>query len=380
MGSRRAARAAGAFARAVLAGGAADPSGVDADALTLVARHHRVGPSLDHLLAGAPDPAQRALRAATRRAALVQGARQLTVQLDLRVVADALDGLPWAVLKGPAVAATLHGGAPREFHDLDVLVHPAAFGDALRALEARGARAMDPDWAGVRAARAGEIAVALPHGTFLDLHWHLVNRPGRRARFRVDVPGLLGRTRPAGLLGTPAPVLDADDQLHHLALHACLSGAWRLLWSYDLRLGAAAVRDWDVLVERCARAGTGLAVAMALGRARDVLGAPVPGAVLRALAGRSPWAVLGATATAVRPPHALTEARRNGAVLYTSAADGTAASARELVRALRARVAPPRAETSVSASSALLAGAETLVSAREGYLADVREAVQAPRR
>ena len=230
---------------------------VEVEALRRVAVHHRAGPSLDHLLAASPGADGLApLRAATRRAALVQGARQLTVQLDLRAVAQALEGLPWAVLKGPAVAATLHGGAPREFHDLDVLVAPAAFGDALRALEARGARAMDPDWAGIRAAGAGEIAVDLPGGTFLDLHWHLVNRPGRRSRFHLDVPELLSRARPARLLGTDAPVLDPVDQLHHLALHACLSGAWRLLWLYDLRLGAAAAgaaghrADGEVTVER----------------------------------------------------------------------------------------------------------------------------------
>ncbi|NAZ86826.1 nucleotidyltransferase family protein [Kineococcus indalonis] len=356
-------------------------------ALERVAAHHRVGPSLDHLLATSPAAPELApLRAATRRPALVQGARRLTVQLDLRTVAQALDGLPWAVLKGPAAAATLHGGAPREFHDLDVLVAPAAFGEALRALEARGARAMDPDWAGIRAAGAGEIAVDLPRGTFLDLHWHLVNRPGRRSRFRLDVPELLSRARPAQLLGTTAPVLDPVDQLHHLALHACLSGAWRLLWLYDLRLGAAATGadGWAALVERCGRAGTGLAVAMALGRARDVLGADVPAPALRALAGRSPWTALGAAATALRPPHALTEARRNGALVYASTAGGTAASARELLGALHRRAAGAAgagasggaaggADGTAGAAAAQAAGAavQRMGAEREHYLAEV---------
>ncbi|WP_432561335.1 nucleotidyltransferase family protein [Kineococcus sp. SYSU DK003] len=326
--------------RSRLRGRPGPPGGVEVDALADVLRLHRIGPSLDHLLRTAPDAGAVAhLRAATRPATLAQAARQLPVQLDLRTVARALDGLPWAVLKGPAVAATVHGGAPREFHDLDVLVSPAAFGDALRALEAVGARAMDPDWAGIRAARAGEIAVALPHGTFLDLHWHLVNRPARRQRFTLEVDTLLDRARQVELLGTRVPTLDPVDQLHHLALHACLSGAWRLLWSYDLRLAAGLTDDagWSELVERTRSAATSLPVAMTLARARQTLDAPVPGPVLRSLAGPSPWLAAQTVVTATRPPERLAGARRNGAILFTSTGRTTAASAAEFARASLAR-------------------------------------------
>ena len=314
-----------------------DPTGVETEALAEVVHHHRIGPSLDHLLKHAPDAdAVAHLRAATRPSVFVQAGRQLPVQLDLKLVARALAGLPWAVLKGPAVAATVHGGAPREFHDLDVLVSPAAFGDALRALESIGARAMDPDWAGIRAARAGEIAVALPHGTFLDLHWHLVNRPSRRRRFAVDVAAMLDRTRDATLLGTRAPVLDATDQLHHLALHASLSGAWRLLWSYDLRLASAAA-DWPELAERARTARTTVPVALALARARQVLSAPVPRSALHALVGPSPLLAAQHLVSATRPPQRLTAARRNGAVLFTSASTGTFSTVTELARAAASR-------------------------------------------
>ncbi|GAA0297303.1 hypothetical protein GCM10009528_12950 [Kineococcus aurantiacus] len=331
------------------------------EALGRVVHLHRVGPTVDHLLRTAPDAAALApLRAGTRPALVAQTARQLPVQLDLRTVESALRGLAWAVVKGPAVARTLYAGTPREFHDLDVVVSPASFGEALRRLEAAGARAMDPDWAGIRAARAGEIAVALPHGTFLDLHWHLVNRPHRRARFAVDVDAMLDRVRHDVLLGTRVPVFDATDQLHHLALHACLSGAWRLLWSHDLRLAAAATDDWDELVARARAAGTGLPVALALARARQVLDAPVPGRVLRAL-GDPAWLALQSATTLARPPHALTAPRRHGAILFTSASSSGPASAAALVRAVRERrtdapgpVDPGPADT-----------------AREAYLVDV---------
>ena len=349
---------------------AADPSGVETEVLAEVVHRHRVGPSLDHLLKHADDAAAVAhLRAATRPSVFAQAGRQLPVQLDLKLVAEALTGFPWAVLKGPAVAATVHAGAPREFHDLDVLVSPAAFGDALRALESIGARAMDPDWAGIRAARAGEIAVALPHGTFLDLHWHLVNRPSRRRRFAVDVDAMLERTREVTLLGTRAPVLDATDQLHHLALHACLSGAWRLLWSYDLRLASSGA-DWERLRETTAAAGTGLAVALALGRARQLLDAPVPRRTLRALSGSSPWLALGAATTTVRPPHVVGDAARNGAVLYQSTAGTGRTSATVLVSEARRRLARSSApRPAVPAGPAALS--DVVDAEREGYLLDV---------
>ena len=364
-------RAAGTFVRDLLRGRAGDPDGVDPDVLAGVVRHHRVGPSVDHLLKDAPDAGAVAhLRAATRPAVLAQVARQLPLQLDLRLVADALRGSPWAVVKGPAVAATVHAGAPREFHDLDVLVSPAAFGDALRALEARGARAMDPDWAGIRAARAGEIAVALPHGTFLDLHWHLVNRPARRQRFAVDVDAMLDRTRPATLLGTAAPVLDATDQLHHLALHACLSGAWRLLWSYDLRL-ASRDADWAELAARTASADTGLAVAMALSRARQVLDAPVPGRALRALSGGSPWRIAGRLATTLRPPHASPRPARNGAVVYQCTAASGSASVLALLGETHRRLRRPAAPGDPEDAGGTGIDLRTPADARTGYLEDV---------
>ncbi|PRY12948.1 putative nucleotidyltransferase-like protein [Kineococcus rhizosphaerae] len=359
--------------RSLLRGEQASPRGVTPEALGRVVHLHRVGPTVDHLLRTAPDAAALApLRAGTRPALVAQSARQLPVQLDLRTVETALRGLAWAVVKGPAVARTLYGRTPREFHDLDVVVSPASFGEALGRLEAAGARPMDPDWAGIRAARAGEIAVALPHGTFLDLHWHLVNRPHRRTRFTLDVDAMLGRVRSDVLLGTRAPLFDATDQLHHLALHACLSGAWRLLWSHDLRLAAAACDDagWDELVARARAAGTGLAVALALARARQVLAAPVPPVVLRRLSagrGGDQWRAAGTLWTAALPPHRLVSARRNGAVVYQSTAGSGVASLATLAAetARRLRVGPPRPPAQV------VLPPDDPRAAREGYLADV---------
>jgi hypothetical protein len=55
-------------------------------------------------------------------------------------------GVPWLVVKGPALAE-LHGAPDlRAYSDLDVLVPSAAFGDALAALESAGAAVLARNW------------------------------------------------------------------------------------------------------------------------------------------------------------------------------------------------------------------------------------------
>ncbi|GAB7190148.1 hypothetical protein NUM3379_08540 [Kineococcus sp. NUM-3379] len=355
--------------RAHLSGGSPDlrlAAGVPAAGLARALHHHRVGPTAHHVLARTPGVPAELLRAA-RGTLRAQTARRLALGPDLERVAAALDGVGarWAVLKGPAVAASLYPDpGAREWHDLDVLVDGRDARAALPALEAAGARVLDPDWAGVRAREQGELALRLPAGTFLDLHWHLLNRPERRAAFRLDVPGILGRTTRRDLGGVACPVPDAADQLHHLALHACLSGAWRLLWLLDVALAARALTDRDALVERVLAARTALPVAMALDRSRRVLGAdgdppPVPGRP-----GGAAWRAAGGLVTRAAPPQHLVAARRNGHVVFSSARTSTATSARALAGALLGRwAAPPRPAGPVAEADARLA--------REAYLREV---------
>lgn len=81
-------------------------------------------------------------------------------------------GVPWLVVKGPALAE-LHGAPDlRAYSDLDVLVPSAAFGDALAALESAGAAVLARNWWHRLDVLAGEVPLSMRSGTLVDLHWH----------------------------------------------------------------------------------------------------------------------------------------------------------------------------------------------------------------
>ncbi|MFB9378514.1 nucleotidyltransferase family protein [Kineococcus gynurae] len=332
------------------------PRDVEPEEFRRLLQAHRVGPTVHGRLLGrdgsgdAPEDADAwaALRAAAATTLLPHTARRLAVTADLRLLARTLqhEDCRWAVVKGPVTALRYPDPAHREFHDLDVLVDGRDLGPALRSLEAAGARILEDDFSAVLSRGQGEIALLLPQGTFLDLHWHLVNRPERRDAFALDVTGIIARRREAEVLGTRCPVLDPVDELHHLALHMTLAGGWRLLWSHDLTVVLAQTprHDLDVLRRRARSAGTALAVAVALTRARDVLGAPVEETLLRDLAAAGPlWWAGSRLLTRTRPPQELLGPEGSGRFVIASTRRSTAAS---LAALLTARRAPRRGDGS----------------------------------
>ncbi len=251
--------------------------------LGLAERHRVLGSLARSLLraAGVPDEDRSAVEARIARAA----ARNLRVLEDLRGVAAALEGLPWLVTKGPVLAETVYPAPElRPYGDLDLVVEPRAFGDAVAALEAAGASVEDRNWALLAREGRGQLHLRLPHGTLADLHWHLVNRASVRGAFRIPMTALFERGRWADVAGIRSPVLEPTDALLHVALHAALSGGNRLLWLQDVAmlLGRGGV-DLDALVRRARRWRVGTPVAIVLGRARRTLGAPIEPELLGAL-------------------------------------------------------------------------------------------------
>ncbi len=253
-----------------------------------LAERHRVLGSLARPLqraAGVPEEDRRAVEARVARAA----ARNLRVLEDLRCVAAALEGLPWLVTKGPALAETVYPAPElRPYGDLDLVVEPGAFRDAVAALEGAGATVEDRNWRLLAREGRGQLHLRLPHGTLADLHWHLVNRASVRRAFRIPMAALFARARRADVAGVRAPVLEPTDALLHVALHAALSGGNRLLWLQDVAmlLDRGGV-DLEALVRRARRWRVGTPVAIVLERAARSLGAPIEPNLLRALE-RSP--------------------------------------------------------------------------------------------
>ena len=207
----------------------------------------------------------------------------------LSSVSEALQrvGCRWLVVKGPVLVERLYWGRPgtRPYFDLDILVEPRAFGDALDALELDGAELLDRNWMAMARTMRGEVHLRLPAGVLLDLHWNLIDMHRNRMDFGTD--SLLSRVRVERIAGIGTPVLDAEDSVLHLAFHAAYSGGDRLLWLKDVQRAADVWRpNWDLVAERAFRSRTAPAVGLILERAQRVLRADVPPDVPARMTGR----------------------------------------------------------------------------------------------
>lgn len=310
---------------------------------------HRALAALDGAAAPAPDPLEAAYHGALRDHLRTMG--------DLAALAPALDAaVEWAVLKGPVLALLLHEQPGlRRYGDLDLLVRPASLPAALAALERCGARPAGDDWGVLRRDGVGEVALVLPSGTVVDLHWDVVNEARVRRAFDLPAGLLLQRARRVDIGGVGVRTLDPADTLLHLCLHACLSGGERLVWLKDVERAAAVDLDWDEVVARARRAGTALAAAVTLARARAVLDAPVPEPVLDALATRVGWRALAAASARLSPPQHADGGPSPVRIVSRATRATTAASVVELARrsagAVRQRLRPAAPSSGASESS-----------------------------
>jgi hypothetical protein len=213
-------------------------------------------------------------------------------------------GLPWVVIKGPAVTELAYGATPRGYSDLDLVVGRHELGDAIEALEGAGLVLEDANWPLLVREMTGEVHMSRDGAPFLDLHWHWVNQRRARQRFAIDMDEVLARRATVTLGGASAQVLEPVDFIIHLALHASLSGGHRLGWLLDMERTVAILKpDWDTLVERSRRWKVALPVGVALARTRSTMNAPIPIDVISGLSGGtagtylvqrlSPWVPAG---------------------------------------------------------------------------------------
>lgn len=252
---------------------------------------------------------------------------------ELAVVGAHLDAaqVPWMLVKGPALAAVAYPQPHlREYADLDVLVTEQTLHDVLQLLGTAGFAVDGPSLAHLRTLGAGEIRLRSPAGLPVDLHWDLVNDPGVRAAFAVPPAAeVLGRARPVDLPGTSLLTLDPVDTLLHVAVHACTSGGWRLLWLRDVLQTAACVEAVPELVlARSRRWGVELVLEAMLARSTRVL---QPGS---AVAPRSPapWVRLLTLVDAAFPVQHATGRPSLTRITTKSTRRDSRTSAAELVR------------------------------------------------
>lgn len=246
---------------------------------------HRLDPALAWVLtaAGAPTPAE------LERIIDEDRVVRLTVQSVLGVLAGALDraGIGWVVLKGPSISRLMERPDLRAFSDLDLLVDPDRFGDALDVLGEAGAVELNRNWVPYVAHRVGETPLTF-RGVTVDLHWDVIGLARVRRTMSLPPGPMVARRRLEAVGDTEVWMLDASDQLLHVALHAALGGGKRLDQLRDLAvLSVADPPPWGEFVTRCRQAGVAGLVAQPLDRARGLLGAEVPAAVVDELGARS---------------------------------------------------------------------------------------------
>jgi hypothetical protein len=351
-------------------------------ALIKAASFHRVAPTLRDALETAEVDADPELLQA------LDGARTVAVLQHLQAAAD-LPGLiasftrlevPWAVMKGPVIAALGYGDpALRGYGDLDVLVRSTDLGLVIETLLADGAELRTTDWAWASRTRQGEIGLILPYGNHLDLHWHPVNNAAARAVTAFDVGAALSAVRPVAVAdGITVPALDAVDNLITVAVHAAWSGGHLLGWSKDIeRLVRADPFNWDRLVATARQTRMALPVALMLRRAKRLLDAPVPTAVIEELTAGHPWSVTTLWMERLASPRTIGRMRRTAQGAVASTRDSAHATALSMTAELRAKLLrsagiPTRDERHPPP-------ADESASALQGYLDAVSDGVWSPR-
>jgi hypothetical protein len=315
--------------------------GLDTDVVSAAVGVHKVAPAVYlHLRHDEGVPAE--LSASLRRAYQQQVVRQLQVQADLRQLAGTLDdaGVSWLAMKGPVLAERLWSRPDlRQYVDLDLLVDPPQFGQALDAIVAAGADMVDRNWELIDQQRRAEVSLRLPNGTVLDLHWNVVNNPALRRQFSFSTGEMLGRSIPVTIGGTAIRTLDPVDTLLHVAYHTAHSGGHRLMWLKDVeRATADPDLEWPETFRRARAYGVELILAVVLARIERVMGFGVrpPDAAFDA-ARRSPWGLLTTGIDLWFPAPTLPKDRFSAQIAFKNARRSSLASVVAAVTSLKDR-------------------------------------------
>jgi hypothetical protein len=348
----------------------------DAADMMAIARAHGVEP---WLAATAPTREASWAPLAEQRARFI-GARARALA-DLRALGAMLDDIdcPWVVVKGQVLAEDLYPRPHMRYGvDIDVLVDPARFGEAVEALSEAGWLLLDRNWPLIVQTLPGQLRFRTPSGGILDLHWHLLNDAMLRAHHQLPTLDLLHRRRTL-LSGLPA--LSGADQLVHLGLHGALSGANRLVWLTDAGLAARRCDDWPSVLQVAHRSSSGLALSLVLLRSQRWLGWSAPDDVLRELAAGQAWQQVCRTVDRISPlaadPNRPAIARSFARAVRTSAGSSAAEFVRRTAAWVRSGAPAERLATAIGDAadprSPLFEVSDA--QARQRYLAVVAESV-----
>ncbi len=262
----------GVLARALVApGGLPELTAGQTSEIVALAGRHRVAGQLGAAFAATGRPVPPELQAARRRALLghlqkVQALQRATAALDRAGVAS-------LVVKGPVLAAGWYGDpAARTYHDLDVLVDPAALSAAIDALVGAGFAEQNRNWTGYRALGMGEVPLG-DGAVSIDLHWHLVTFATDRRWFPFHTAPTLRDREPIRLGSLDVHRLSDDDTVAHTVMHAGLAGARLLIHQRDVQVVAAAAGS-PAAADRLRSLGLERLASATLDRVRRTFGLP----------------------------------------------------------------------------------------------------------
>ncbi len=257
---------------------------VGGEALVQSALHHRLSGLVQDALP--PGALERSSAMALASVTLQARAVHHRAVVDMAELGDVLDaaGTDWLVVKGPALSQVAYRRPGlRLYGDLDVIVRRRDFADAVTSLRAAHFRLADRNLRRIAEKVAGQLNFVGPHGTAVDLHWHLLFSEERRRSHSIDMDSIFDRSRAVVIDDRRVLTTDAVDSLLHVTMHACSEGADRLVWLVDTANLARSIEDWDAVVERARSWRTSLSTGLVLARSRRVVAAPIPAWVIRSL-------------------------------------------------------------------------------------------------
>ncbi|XXF79121.1 nucleotidyltransferase family protein [Myxococcaceae bacterium GXIMD 01537] len=250
--------------------------------LIAAAARHGLAAFVEHAARSAGWDWAPAERAALRRESLACAARGLRVKTLLLRSLDALaaEGVVPVLLKGYGLSLRLYPDPlQRATSDVDLLVARSEVEASSRALKGLGLSLVPEGEGGHADTHHREFKGS---AGLVELHYRALAGYG----LALEADALLARAREAELEGRRVRYLRPQDELIYLALHASNHLLQRLAWLFDLKLLALAHPDlrWAEAVEVARGTAFPHLAWYALEAARRLVGAPVPDAVLAALA------------------------------------------------------------------------------------------------